>query len=245
MSQEEKARFEAAVQAEVEKRLADQQQQFALMMEQTIKAGLGGVDQAQIDLQAERKKLEKSQDAAAAELKKIERNAEKLLAEYLEQSRFAAIEFAKQEQIRRLTRDHLEQGRAVEDICKWLHVEREYVEKIIEVMDRRVDFRREESMKKLMKPERNARLTYQDMGRGGTIWFENDDTRFDMWWEFGTGDTLAFIDIPNKKLWESRTKLPLEQRDSILQFIAEQVAADQASGTNRYLIDDSFISILR
>jgi hypothetical protein len=74
----------------------------------------------------------------------------------------------------------------------------------------------------------NARIRYTSEGRSGYVYFESDDTSFDLWWEFAGGDALAIINIPTENTWEVQTKLPQEKRDAVLAFIAAQVIHDQA-----------------
>lgn len=89
----------------------------------------------------------------------------------------------------------------------------------------------------------NARLLYSSEGRSGTVFFESDEAKFDLWWEFGGGDGLAIIDIPSEQQWTARTKLPSEKRAAILDYIAQQVIQDQASGRGTYEISDNYLMI--
>lgn len=88
------------------------------------------------------------------------------------------------------------------------------------------------------------RLRYEEQGRCGRIHFENGRARFDLYWEFGGGQTLAVIDAPSPEEWVSRTGLPLSERDSVLRFIATQVIRDKTStGRNRFEIGPAGITI--
>lgn len=214
-------------------------------MEAAIKASLAAIDRAGAAVEKERKKLEREIDAAQRARVKAEREGEKIAEEYFQKMRTALIEFTRKELLRDLTRSHLEHGRAVEDICLWLGVEREFVEAIITVMDRRVDYYREVAEKNRTRLEGSPRLTYRDEGRSGTILFENGAVKFDMWWEFGTGRTLTFIAVPTPQQWKSRTGAPVEERDRILQWVAEQVIADKCAGAHQFEIEDSYITIYR
>ncbi|MCC6727561.1 MAG: hypothetical protein IT258_23855 [Saprospiraceae bacterium] len=242
---DEQARFDAAVQAEVKRQVGELQQQFAQAMEQSMKAGLQGVDAANAALKKQQKAVEKELDAAQKAVKKAEKEGDKIAEDYFQKSRAALIEFTRKDLLRNLIWKHLKAGRAVEDICAWLEVEKEFVEQIIELMDRRVDYFRSEAQKQVIKLEGNPQLIYKDQGRGGTIVFKNDHTSFDMWWEFAGGDALAIIDIPNDMRWETRTKLPKEQRMEILQFIGQQVVVDQTSGRGSFVIGDDVLTIYK
>lgn len=87
-------------------------------------------------------------------------------------------------------------------------------------------------------------LRYEDQGRSGVIHFDNGRGRFEMYWEFGGGDTLAVIDVPTEAEWVSRTGLPLAERADVLRFIAKQVTRDKTStGLNRFEIGPAHITI--
>lgn len=80
-----------------------------------------------------------------------------------------------------------------------------------------------------------ARLEYQDEGRGGTIYYVEDHIRFPMYWEFGGGNTLALIFIPEEQHWEKNTGLPLTRRDETLHFIGRRIVADKAGGRQYHI----------
>lgn len=89
----------------------------------------------------------------------------------------------------------------------------------------------------------NPKLHVSSEGRGGTVRFESQRTRFGMWWEFAGGNALAVIGIPSVADWESHTRLPLEQRAATLRFIGEQVVALQTSGSGSFCYDDQTMTI--
>lgn len=214
-------------------------------IENAIKASLEAIDRAGAAVAKERKKLEREIDAARKAREKAEKEGEKIAQEYFEKCREALVESTRKSLLRELARSHLEKGRSVDEICLWLGVEREFVESIIEIMDRRADYYREIAEKERVRLDSNPRLTYQDQGRSGTISFKDDRTKFDMWWEFGTGRTLTFIAVPSPAQWEAQTKLPRDEREKVLHFIAGQVISDKCAGRHSYEIGDSYISIFR
>jgi len=91
----------------------------------------------------------------------------------------------------------------------------------------------------------NARIRYTSEGRSGNLYFESDETTFNVWWEFGGGDALAIINIPTEQTWEAQTKLPLDKRDAVLDYIAAQVIHDQASGRGTFEISNNFLTIYK
>lgn len=96
---------------------------------------------------------------------------------------------------------------------------------------------------RLSSPKR-WRLRYAEEGRSGRVFFESKGGSFDMYFEFGGGDVLAVLDVPAERDWQKRTGLPLDQRASVLRFIAEGVIRDRTStGKNRYEIGPTSITI--
>ena len=63
-----------------------------------------------------------------------------------------------------------------------------------------------------------------------------------MWWEFAGVDELFILGIPTEKKWEDATKLPPEQRNTVLTFIAEQIVADKISGDGHFIIGENVIT---
>jgi hypothetical protein len=92
--------------------------------------------------------------------------------------------------------------------------------------------------------EPSAHLRYSSDGRAGQVHYLSHETRFALYYEFGAGDCIAFIEAPDPDSWQQRTGLPLERRDAVLAFIAQQVAKDQtAGGAGRVSIEGDWISI--
>ena len=239
----DEAQFEAAVQAEVNKRVADYVAQMAGQMQQVMQANLGGLDQANAALEAERQALQQALEAARAEHAQLEAEAEKRIEQYVEARREALIAHTRKELLRNLIYDNLQMGRSAADICVWLRVEKEQVDAVQTIIDRKQVFR---EIHHLPPMDNNPRVLYKTEGRGGTITFQNDLTRFDLWWEFGTGDTLVFVEGIPPAQWQTRTKLPLEQREAVLAFIADRIIKDQTSGGQYgYEMDDNFLSIVK
>lgn len=240
MGKEEKVRFDAAVQQEVAKIMLAQQAQFSKAMETAVKDALKGVDQANAALAKERKAVEKELDAARALRAKAEKEGDKMAQAYFEHRQKQFAEAARTELLRNLTRLHLEVGKAPRDIAIWLDVPLDFVENIRQLLKRVAQYEGKQS--KRLRLEGSPQLRYVDMGRGGTIWFENRITRFDMWWEFAGGDALVIVDIPTPEQWETRTKLPLEQRESTLTFIGEQIVEDKISGEGSFIIGERVLT---
>ncbi len=244
-SEESKLQFEQAVRREAERLIAEQQAHFSSQMEQAIHKSLTGVERARKELEEAQAKVHVEYDALQALHAKTEQEGEKLVDAYFENRRKALLEYSITDFLRKLVRDHLEAGRSKQDICRWLQVELKFVEDVEAVFlrVRKLHPKPDADFQNIIGP--GAKLRYTSEGRGGTIWFENDQTQFDMWWEFGGGDALALIDIPSPEKWEERTKIPLEKREEVLNFIARQVVEDKTYGESAYLIGNNVITIYR
>ncbi len=238
--QEEEARIAAAVQKQVAEIVAAQQKQFSKMMEKTMKDSLKGVDKANAALRKEREVVIKELDAAQKLRAKAEREGDKMAQEFFEGKQKQFTEAAKTELLRDLVCMHIEVGKSTRDIAVWLDVPMKFVENIRQLLKRVAEYTGDKP--KRVRLEGNPKLRYVDMGRGGTIYYESPDAQFDMWWEFAGGTALVILDIPTEEQWEARTKLPLDQRQKVLNFIGEQIVQDKISYTGSFIIGDNVIT---
>jgi hypothetical protein len=101
-----------------------------------------------------------------------------------------------------------------------------------------------EKFKKEIMSRFFPKLEYTQDGRGGSIYYTEGAIRIQFGWEFGGGNAVVILFIPEKKHWEAQTGTPLHRRDEILKFLCEQVIRDQAPGC-RYEIYENAISIVR
>lgn len=226
--QEEEARIAAAVQQQLATIVAEQQKQFAQMMESAMKGSLKGVDKAGAGLAKEREAVMKELDAAKAERAKAEREGEKMAQEYFEGKQRQFMEAAKTELLRDLVRMHIEVGKSTRDIAVWLDIPKDFVENIRQIMERNEKYAGDKP--KRLRLEGNPKLRYDDQGRSGTIYYESPDANFSTWWEFAGGDALAIVAIPTKEQWEESTKIPLKMRKQVLTFMGEQILEDKVAG---------------
>lgn len=89
-----------------------------------------------------------------------------------------------------------------------------------------------------------ASVSYVNEGRSGKVVFSMAHKTFAMYFEFGGGDTVATIDVPNAKDWNRSTGLSLDLRVPVLHFIGQCVVRDQTTqGRGRYQLHESSISI--
>ncbi len=239
--QEEEARIAAAVAKQLETIVAEQQKQFAETLEMVMKNAVGGIDQTNASLAKERKAVEKELDAAKELRSKAEREGEKMASEAYEAHRKQYEEAARTSLLRDLTRMHIEVGKSNRDIAVWLDVPQAFVENLREVMKRGEKYNQDKP--KRTRLEGNPKIWYSDSGRSGTVNFESRETIFEMWWEFAGGNAHTIVDIPTEQHWEAVTKLPVEKRLDVLNFIGEQIVIDQTGGTGSFIIGENVLTI--
>lgn len=85
-------------------------------------------------------------------------------------------------------------------------------------------------------------VTYFSEGRSGHILYKEDTGCLKMYYEFGGGDCVAIIFLPDDKEWGEFSGG--EKRNEVLTFIANQVIKDQAPNCS-YRITERFIEIFR
>lgn len=239
MPTEEQARFEKAVQAEVEKRLATQQAEVAKAMEQAIKASLNHLDKGREILETERMATLIEREKQINLQKEAEDKAEILTEQFFYHKQAQFREAAQTALLRELVIKHLKEGKTMRDVAIWLDVPMDFVKNIHAILERKKQYSEE---KPLVVPDGNPKLRFQDYGRGGTIWYETVDGSFDMWWEFAGGDALVIVDIPTREQWVERTKISLHQRNKVLTYIAEQILRDKNNGAGSYIIGHNVIT---
>ena len=237
--EDESSRIEAEVQKRLSAALGQQQAAFAAMMEQAMKDALGGIDQGTAALEEERKRLEVELDTAQALRTKAEQEGEKMAAESFEKHRRQYEEAIRTALLRDLTRLHIEGAKTTPDIMKWLDVDRTFVERIREVVNRVDKLHSKDSP--APKLEGNPRLRFVDEGRSGVIYFESSVGSFDMWWEMGYG-ALAIVAVPSSNEWELKTGMPREKRLEVLNFIGEEILRRQTY-KGSFIIGDDVITI--
>ena len=89
----------------------------------------------------------------------------------------------------------------------------------------------------------NRKVTINDKGRTGIITYTDDDTTIDFFYEFSVGACLATISVPKIVEWEKHTRLSVEKRSEILNYIAQQIIELKDMGCG-YKISDNFIEII-
>lgn len=88
----------------------------------------------------------------------------------------------------------------------------------------------------------HPRLQYSSEGRGGSVIYQDAVSTIRFYYEFGGGNCVAIIFIPGVATWVNETGRSLEERDAILQFVADRCLKDQVS-SGYVTISDQFIEL--
>lgn len=90
----------------------------------------------------------------------------------------------------------------------------------------------------------SRQLLYDNQGRGGSVIYRDhiSDVRF--YFEFGGGDCVAIIFIPADDEWEKETGRSVNERASIIRFVATQALHDQVSNGS-FQISEQSIELYR
>ncbi len=88
----------------------------------------------------------------------------------------------------------------------------------------------------------NQHVEYYSEGRSGVIMYNDDFGCIKMHYEFGGGNCVAIIFLPDENEWANL--LQVKNKNEVLTFIAKQVIHDQAPHCH-YMISDKFIEIFR
>lgn len=75
-----------------------------------------------------------------------------------------------------------------------------------------------------------AMVRYDEQGRAGHVIFYREDKVVRFFFEFGGGNTLAYVDIPSPEEWTASTGFPMEDRAGILEYIAKDIIRVKAPG---------------
>jgi hypothetical protein len=236
----EDARIEVEVQKRVAALMAEQQKQFASMMELTMKNALGGIEQVNTDLKKEQKKLEKEFDVADALITKAELEGEQMAYDSFQKHSKQYREEAQITLLRNLARWHLEVGKSTRDIAVWLDVPQKFVEDIRRIV-KSIEKYRTYKRKPL---EGNPKISILSQGRGGTVHFESRETEFEMWWEFGYS-AFIIVEVPTREEWEMRTNLPVSRREETLNFIGEEIVLKEVAYDGYFIVGENVVTIYR
>ena len=84
------------------------------------------------------------------------------------------------------------------------------------------------------------KLEYSGNVRSGSVDYIDGEIKLTFMSEMGSGNCMFYILVPSEMEWEESTKIPLEKRFGILDFIAQTAERDHASN-GRYEISETHI----
>ena len=90
----------------------------------------------------------------------------------------------------------------------------------------------------------HPKLTYKNEGRGGPVIYTDVISSIAFDFEFGAGNCVAILFIPDESAWGTCTGRKLEERSAIINFLAKQCLQDQLS-SGYFRIYDQYIELFR
>lgn len=210
--------------------LAQMSAQYAKIMEQTMAAALANMETIQAEAQKAHAAALDLQADAREEKRRIEASAQQVAEAYIEKHRQQLAEETHQKTLLSVVKNLVAAGRSDAEIRAWLAIPDSMLEDVHATM----------GFTKLGATD--ARVCYEQEGRGGTVIFERGTTVLRFYWEFGGGDALALVFVPEPEQWETQTGLPRAERLPILDFVATRILADQ--GGRYYKLEGNVLVIM-
>lgn len=172
---------------------------------------------------------------AILSLQNAKNEAQKMAIQWLNSQEENISEKARKELLKSLVIYHLKKGKSVDKIIDWLQIDEDFILGI------KIDLLEPTYAGNTTKIEllETSVLRYENLGRGGTIYFDNGEHQFSMWWEFGGRDVVAIVEIPTVEKWKERTGMHVGEMPEMINFIGSQIIKDQFLGVGYYKITDN------
>jgi hypothetical protein len=197
----------------------------------SMEEALAHLDVVNENLKVEQEKAIDLQIAAREEFKRIEREAHQISEAYIEKHRKEYLQQIRDEVLLDVVRKLI----LAEIPSDKLKSTLELSPKILADAWTYIGFEK-------IDEHHIGHVGYTSKGRSGTVIFYRNDLTLNFPFEFGGGETLAVIEVPTPEAWEKETRLPLVERQHILEFVAKRIIRDQASKC-KYLIGPGEILI--
>lgn len=86
--------------------------------------------------------------------------------------------------------------------------------------------------------ESNApKVWFYTEGKGGDFQYQGPEGGFMSYWEWGSGDAVSLLFVPTETQWETRTRIPLAKRLTVLEAIGKKAVEQHATdGKGSYAI---------
>ncbi|MBK7233062.1 MAG: hypothetical protein IPH93_12580 [Saprospiraceae bacterium] len=82
----------------------------------------------------------------------------------------------------------------------------------------------------------SRKLEFEGTGRSGSIKYIEGDRTAKFYVEMGGGKCIFYVDIPTESNWEKETVFGIQERNDILQFIAEETLRKQTTSSDAYYV---------
>lgn len=208
----------------------DRNAEFARLYGESLREALENLDK----ITDEAKKMQEQaieEIIATKEVRKqIEASADEIAREVLESRRKEMEKDIRERISKDLAIKLLHAGRTTDEIAQWLELPLNDITQM------------QRNMQNPLSHYVDAIINITQSGRGGIVQFIQGDKTLHFHWEFGGGETLALIFVPDEKTWEAQTGIPIERRTHTLQWTAEQVIHQKAQG-HKYRIETDVIVI--
>lgn len=197
----------------------------------SMEEALAHIDVVNANLQKEQEKAIDMQIAAKDEFNRIQKEAHQISEAYMEKHRKEYLEQLRYDVMLDVTRKLI-----LEEVpSDKLKLVLELPPKVLAAAWDYIGFEK-------LDDRHVGHVGYINHGRSGTVIFFRNDLTLHFSFEFGGGETLAIVDVPTPENWEKETKIPLADRQPILEFVAKRIIRDQASNCT-YLIGSAEILI--
>ncbi len=90
----------------------------------------------------------------------------------------------------------------------------------------------------------SGQLRIESQGRSGDVVITLPDGEVRFWWEFGAGDCIAMVNVPDSQQWQKQHPLKNYPRIEFLEALAAEVSALQCPGAT-HTISETFIEFYR
>jgi hypothetical protein len=207
-------------------------EEYALSYQKMITENLAHFDAMKEELLRLKQAAVDELNTARNEIANIKSNADQIAIAEFEKQFSLLKEELKQNLLSDLIKKLVLANQSDQDIISWLEVTSESILKV----------KLELGFKYF--GERLARVFYSGEGRGGVIHFQLENKITNFHWEFGGGNSLALIFIPDETQWKDATGYELTERESILEFIANEIISDKANGCT-YEIGYDILKIMK
>jgi len=208
-------------------------QDSAGVFQASMEAALAQLDAVRAELARAQEKAIDDQLKARDELARIQRESETLAKQYFDEHRKELVEDLRQDLHRGMLRQLILWGIP----SLWVRSALDVAPEILTEIWMDLGFEK--------CGDHAAHVSYAQEGRGGYVIFHREDLVLRWWWEFGgSEDVVAIISIPTAEKWEASTRIPLAERQEVLDFVGRRVVRDQAFGGS-YSIGEQDILIRR